>query len=188
MAKQPAGRLGRNEWIRAGLEVLMSDGADAVAVETLARKLSVTKGSFYWHFKNRNELLTALLVAWEKEGTIKIIFEVDREASDPAERLRQLALTTFQVTPFDRLEGAIRSWAMSNGQARKVVRRVDRRRLRYVTELLVDAGVDSERAGWRANLFYRALIGEFAYRSTGGKPLEVAALEETIDSLLERSC
>ena len=66
MAKRQRARLGRNEWIRAGLEVLMSEGAEAVAVETLARKLSVTKGSFYWHFKSRRELLTSLLTAQER--------------------------------------------------------------------------------------------------------------------------
>jgi hypothetical protein len=61
---------------------------------------------------------------------------------------------------------------------------VDRRRLGYVRDLLVAAGVDPVKADWRSKLYYRALIGEFAFRSSGGKALETEALQEAIDSLL----
>jgi len=183
----PKQRLGRNEWIRTGLEVLMEDGESGVAVEALARRLGVTKGSFYWHFENRKALLTALLEAWEREGTSQIIETVERDAEDPKIRLRKLVLTTVRVTEFDRLEGALRSWAMSSPEARRAVQRVDRRRLGYVVDLLVASGIDRKRARWRANLFYRALIGEFVYRSSGGKALEKGALEEIVDFMLLKS-
>lgn len=71
------GRLGREEWMRAARLALLKGGPYAVRVEELARVLSVSKGSFYWHFKNREELLEALLREWEEEKTL--LFDLLRQ-------------------------------------------------------------------------------------------------------------
>ena len=62
-------KLTANDWLEAALNVLASDGVSAVAVEPLAKKLGVTKGSFYWHFKNREDLITNVIVYWESIET-----------------------------------------------------------------------------------------------------------------------
>jgi AcrR family transcriptional regulator len=62
--------LDRNDWLRAARMALLKSGVDAVRVERLARTLQVTKGSFYWHFKNREQLLEALLREWEEERSM----------------------------------------------------------------------------------------------------------------------
>ena len=183
-ASKPSARLSRSGWIRAALDALMEKGVDGLSVETLARKLGVTKGSFYWHFEDRKALLDAVLKAWEEEGTGRVIQEVDERVTDPIERLKALARRTFKVTPFDRLEGAMRAWATQNEAARATVKRVDKRRLGYVTQLLVGAGVPRATSRRRAEVFYRTLIGEFAYRSSGGKALSIRAVDEVIDSVL----
>ncbi len=173
-------RLGRKEWIIAGMEALMEEGIEGVAVESLARRLGVTKGSFYWHFGSRAELLTALLESWQQHGTERIIEDVDRATDVPAERLQRLAATIFRLTPFDGLEVALRSWASSSDEAKETVRRVDRKRLRYITDLLEASGMPRGRARGRAEVLYRTLLGEFVYRSTGGKPLDKGTITETV--------
>ena len=162
----------------------MDRGVDGVAVEALARSLGVTKGSFYWHFEDRDDLLQALLTTWESEGTRRIIEWVEQEAEDPASRLAALVYRTSAVTDFDRLEGALRSWARTEERARVVVQRVDRRRLGYVTSLLVASGIGRAVARRRAEIFYRTLIGEFTYRSLGGRRLSKRALDDVIAFLL----
>ena len=62
-------RLGREDWIRAALELLVTAGVEGVKIVPLAERLGVTSGSFYWHFKNRRELHDALLEYWEREMT-----------------------------------------------------------------------------------------------------------------------
>jgi AcrR family transcriptional regulator len=62
--------LGKADWLRAARIALLHGGVEAVRVEKLARTLRVTKGSFYWHFKNREEILEALLHEWEEERDV----------------------------------------------------------------------------------------------------------------------
>src|SRR5229473_524512 len=66
------GRLGREDWLRAARLALLHGGPESVQVERLARELKVTKGSFYWHFKNRQALLEALLLEWEAEKSLLV--------------------------------------------------------------------------------------------------------------------
>ncbi|MEM9404605.1 MAG: TetR/AcrR family transcriptional regulator [Acidobacteriota bacterium] len=177
-------RLARESWVAAGMKALVERGVQAVSVEPLAKELGVTKGSFYWHFASRAELLESLLETWEREGTLSIIEAVEARASSPAERLERLVLTTTKTTPYDELEGALRDWARTDALAAAAVGRVDRRRLRYVTDLLVATGLDRARSRRRANIFYRTLIGEFTYRSTGGRALSRRELEDVVHFLL----
>ncbi|MBR9990945.1 MAG: helix-turn-helix transcriptional regulator, partial [Gemmatimonadetes bacterium] len=44
---------GREEWLSAAAQAMSDGGVEAVRVEAIARDLSITKGSFYWHFKDR---------------------------------------------------------------------------------------------------------------------------------------
>ncbi len=65
-------RLSRSDWLRAARLALLKRSIDSVSIERLARELGVTKGSFYWHFKNRAALLEALLKEWEDEADLLI--------------------------------------------------------------------------------------------------------------------
>ena len=58
-------RLSADDWAQAALDLIAEQGVSAVAVEPLARRLGVTKGSFYWHFPSRDALLQAALERWE---------------------------------------------------------------------------------------------------------------------------
>lgn len=169
-----------DDWIAAGFAALADGGMAAVRVEPLAKDLGVTKGSFYWHFADRQELLTALLDQWEATGTEQIITEVDA-VDDPVDRLRALVALTFRRdTAYGGIEAGIRAWAMTVPDAAEVVRRVDARRVTYTTRLLEGAGVDPAVAPARAMLCYRMLIGELVWRGHGGTPLTDRELRELL--------
>lgn len=81
--------LSAQDWIEAALDAIAAGGLDAVAVEPLARKLRVTKGSFYWHFPDRAALIAAALAHWEKQETVDLIARAEQETA-PRERLHTL--------------------------------------------------------------------------------------------------
>ena len=87
----PRQRLTREAWAAAGLRALSAGGVAAVAVEPLAAALGTTKGSFYWHFADREELVRAALELWELEQTSAVIDELGT-VEDPRERLRVLLM------------------------------------------------------------------------------------------------
>src|SRR5918995_3183975 len=80
--------LTRDDWIRGALSAIATGGIAAAAVEPLAVRLGATKGSFYWHFRNRDHLITEALLTWEREWTDELIIEYERIA-DPRQRMRE---------------------------------------------------------------------------------------------------
>lgn len=179
------GQLSREQWLMGSVMALTEGGIEALRVEPLAERLGVTKGSFYHHFKNRRELHLALLAEWERLGTSQIIDAVEDGAVEPADRLRALAKRTFAADPFsDGIETAIRSWAANDEVAAEAVRRVDARRLAFVTGLLREGGMAKGKAERRARLLYRTLIGEFTWRTAGGPASTKKELDEMTTLLL----
>jgi AcrR family transcriptional regulator len=163
------GTLTVEDWVRAAAEAIEEGGVGAVAVEPLAKKLGVTKGSFYWHFENRGALLEATLERWEKEATEAVIAAVSL-ISDPRERLRRLVMEATTEEPLgghasgteiyfsDALELAI-SDAADDPLVRPVLRRVSERRIDYLEECYRVLGFPSEEARHRALLVYAAYVG-----------------------------
>ncbi|HVU82101.1 MAG TPA: helix-turn-helix domain-containing protein, partial [Rhodanobacteraceae bacterium] len=83
-------RLSAADWERGALEMIAQEGVDALAVEALARRLGVTKGSFYWHFKNREALLQAALNRWEAGDDTELQHHIGTSGAAPRERLGAL--------------------------------------------------------------------------------------------------
>ncbi|MGW6686739.1 TetR/AcrR family transcriptional regulator [Streptomyces sp. NPDC054961] len=179
-------RLTADDWATAALEAIGERGLGAVAVEPLAARLGATKGSFYWHFANRDALVEAALALWERRFTEATIESLAAEP-DPRARLRIL-LT--QVTG-----GAGQGAAAANLLASAdhelvapVVRRVAQRRLAYVTGLFEEIGFPPEAAGRRAMLGYAAYVGhdELRTRLPGVLPLDgEGQLADYVESVLE---
>jgi AcrR family transcriptional regulator len=163
------GALTAEDWVRAAAEAIEEGGVAAVAVEPLAKKLGVTKGSFYWHFENRDALLRAALERWEKEATDAVIAAVN-EISDPQERLRQLVkeatteeppgghASAMEIFFSDALELAI-SDAADDPLVRPILRRVCERRIDYLEECYRALGFPPAEARHRAVLVYAAYVG-----------------------------
>lgn len=151
-------RLSAAEWTEIALQVMASEGVEAVRVEPLARALGVTKGSFYWHFSDRRALLDALLGEWEHMATHDVIRTVEEAHEAPDERLRELTRIVFRHGgPLDR---AIRAWGAHDEGAAKVVARVDAKRYDFVRGLLEECGLPKQAAATRARMLYTSLVGE----------------------------
>jgi AcrR family transcriptional regulator len=166
--KSPEPKLGRQDWIEVGLVVLAESGVEAVRVEPLAKRMKVTKGSFYWHFKDRNDLLDAILAQWVEVDTDRVIERVNQLDVDPKTKLLhlfELAIADDSLTPGladGSIENAIRAWATNDAKVAAVLEQVDRQRLDYTKDLFLEIGFPEVEALVRARLAYYSLVGEFA--------------------------
>nr|WP_276601180.1 MULTISPECIES: TetR/AcrR family transcriptional regulator [unclassified Nannocystis] len=133
----------REDWADAALAALGERGLAGVAVEPLARALGVTKGSFYWHFKDRRELVAAALARWEAvavDDPIAALAGVD----DPAERLRRLVAIAWERPEHLRAEQTLA--AASEPEIAGVVARVTARRLEFLVQAYRELGEPPARA------------------------------------------
>jgi AcrR family transcriptional regulator len=178
-----ADKLDRADWIHAGFAMLAAGGIDAVRVERLAAVLKVTKGSFYWHFRDRPALVAALLEAWQAEATSDIITRVEARGGDAASRLAALLSIVFRSD--GRLDMAVRDWASRDAAARAAQAVVDQRRLAYVETLFLELGFSTPEALARARFAYQALIGQFSLGDQGGEE-RMRELREIILPMLMR--
>ena len=160
-ASEPRPQLDREHWIRYATRVLAQEGLAGIRVESLARALNVTKGSFYWHFKDRQALLNAIIAEWKtarlhetqqpvsgtpSEAKAQIHAIIDRYSTQPdAERLL--------------LELAIRDWARRDTHVASVVEAVDLARQTRATRLFEQAGFSGEDARTRALLMFTHVFG-----------------------------
>ncbi len=148
-------KLGREDWIKAAFHTLSESGVTAVRVEVLAKRLGVTKGSFYWHFKNRQTLLNDLLEKWRTEQ--RVMNRVDVIGGSPREKLVNLldaVPRSERRTNIGATELAVRSWARMDENAAKTIAIVDEERIEWVKSYFVDMGYDEKTAESRAFLTY----------------------------------
>ncbi len=158
------------DWIKAATEVLVDKSIDAARVDVLAKGLKVTRGSFYWHFQDRDDLLKQLLKSWRDAATEQIISRFERSGADPEALVRELASLPFRGTAaFNSasIELAIRAWARRDDMARQVVDEVDAKRLSYVSQCFVALGFNFQEAGMRAFVLYSYMISESLMRGQG---------------------
>ncbi len=176
--------LSRDRWVDAALEALAERGIDAVRVEPLARRLGVTKGSFYWHFRDRGALLVALLERWEEVATQAIIDEVEAVPGPAEAKLRALFAIALATSRMD-LETALRQWARRERRVQHAVERVDERRMGYLQGLFEALGHAPEDARARSFLAYASLFGDHFIAAGGTPPLRKALLERCTATLLD---
>jgi AcrR family transcriptional regulator len=135
------GDLDRNDWLKAARMALLRGGVEAVRVEKLARNLQVTKGSFYWHFTDREELLETLLREWEEELLQDIIPRLHGRRGREALRLllrllvQQVPLGERGILPSD---AAVFTWASVAPTVARRVNRAERKRIELLTQVIGD--------------------------------------------------
>jgi AcrR family transcriptional regulator len=153
---RPAPSLTREQWADAAL-LSLAGGVEALAVEPLARQLGVTKGSFYWHFRDRAELLAAALERWEVLATDAIIGRLEAEPT-ARERLRALLVQVFSEDPRQEVEAAIAASA-GHPQVQPVLVRVAERRVAYLETLYRGLGLGAAEARCWALQAYSTYVG-----------------------------
>lgn len=168
-------RLTSDDWVNAAVKQMAVAGVHAVRVEKLAQTLGVSKGSFYWHFQNRDALLAKMLQFWEHQGTESIIAQVDAQADNPQQRLQSLTELIFRWTPIElAFEIQVRAWATTDAQTQSAVHKVDRLRVSYIHRLLTEAKVPFARA--RAELVYSTFLGDMLRQSYGKEDIDRSQL------------
>ena len=170
------------QWLRAGLEALRKGGVGAVRVERLAGEVGVTKGSFYWHFRDRGALLDALLEFWSREMTDAEFERIQRLRGGLAARLVALAEDVLEKG-MGRYDPAIRAWARNDRKVAAAVAQVDRRRVRALAGFFEEGGFGPAEARTRARLFYTFLLGEPQVRAPGREPGELERMVKILTSL-----
>ncbi len=165
-AKTPRIALDRDAWIKGAIAILAEHGAEGLRVEVLAKRLGVTKGSFYWHFKDRRDLQGAVLEYW-KAGRIRDIRK-QTQASPGGEAAALLHTIEVYSSARNRkgiaIEGAVRDWARHDPQAVAVVEEVDAERLACACRLFLACGLDTAEARARSVLLYAYVFGSALMR------------------------
>ncbi len=150
-------RLSAEDWALAALDVIAETGLASVAVEPLAKRLGVTKGSFYWHFPSRDALLVAALERWEVMEQ-EAVFGKLEAVSDPRARLRDLFLLVAHEYKTHIIYSELLK-ALDHPAVQPVLSRVSERRLDYLTASFRQAGLPRLEAQQRARLTYSAYVG-----------------------------
>lgn len=152
-------RLSAQDWARAALKAIADGGLAAVAVEPLARTLGVTKGSFYAHYRTRDELIAAALVEWGRSHSGEGLAEFAAIA-DPARRLRELLTTVVHaVTPLMPSVHLSLLGDRNDPRVKDVVRRVNQARLDLLARTYRELGLPPDQAASRARVAYAAILG-----------------------------
>jgi AcrR family transcriptional regulator len=172
-------RLTRAAWVDAAYAVFEAEGLRAVRVETLARRLETTKGSFYWHFATRAELVGAVMDRWEVRDTEDVIALAER-SSAPQERLAALFAAVAGRARCG--ERTLYLEAAAEGVTDTVARVTDRR-VGFVADLLVRLDLPPEEARRRAVLALAIVVG-LDQLSAGAGPQLVVDADEMLRSTL----
>lgn len=155
VARKP--RLSADDWTAAALTALGRGGLSAVAVEPLAAALGATKGSFYWHFADREALVGAALARWEQEETEAVISQL-AELDDPRQRLRVLLDLVLTYPEESDLVVALARDA-HHPRVAAMLDRVTRRRLDYLVEQFRECGFNARESRRRAGVAYATYVG-----------------------------
>ena len=197
--KQPARHradrqlLSREAWLDAASDVVAEGGFEALRVLTLAARLNVTRGSFYWHFTDRDDLVRGVLDGWlawrrKRSASMRGIYQRD----DPSDALRRMLHVGFGAARYSprglRIEVAVRDLAASNSYAAEVLTESDRMRHEHSEALFMRLCGDAARARLLARVTYLMIAGsDLILQGPSRNESEVAAIEALVLELLARA-
>ncbi|MGD8202294.1 TetR/AcrR family transcriptional regulator [Ornithinimicrobium sp. W1679] len=149
--------LTREDWLDAAMSAMAHGGVRGIRVEPLAKAMRTSKGSFYWHFRDRADLVRATLERWEQLETHRVI-EVVESTSHPRQRLGRLLAIAHRQDP-ERPDPSVALTGDHDDLVREVLERVTHRRIGFVAEQLVALGIAEDEAAQRATLAYTSYLG-----------------------------
>ena len=147
--KKTAQRLSREDWLENALTELSRKGRADVRIESLSTALGVSRGSFYWHFKDRDDFIRSLLEYWYEEYSAGAPAAVERNGGSPEERLLRF-MRLVHDQDLTRHDLTVRSLATLDSQFSRTVKKVDRFRLDFIQSLFAEMGFTDDELRIRA--------------------------------------
>lgn len=178
--------LGREDWTEAAWQMLGRGSLDQVRVDTLARHLKVTRGSFYWHFRDRDDLIEAILERWFTAlGLEQSMLPALRDIADPGERLWTISERVIRRVDNGQFV-ALRLWARGKASARKRLEIEDRKRLEHIVQQFRDLGFAAAEAAVRGDIYHALIQGEFMRSGALALPERLGQARARHDLLIRR--
>ncbi|MBT8126486.1 MAG: TetR/AcrR family transcriptional regulator [Gammaproteobacteria bacterium] len=153
-------RISKSEWLACALTALERAGIDSVRVDQLSRQLGVARSGFYWHFKDRRDLLNHMLEYWAHEYT-EVVTSNKALAEGPAVQRLENIMRTVRDFELNRFEAAVFIWSQTDPAARETFNRVYKIRLNFIREIFNELGFKGDEADMRAQLFMGYLAWEY---------------------------
>jgi AcrR family transcriptional regulator len=168
-------------WLEAAYDSLLESGVDSVKILPLAKRLNLSRTSFYWFFKDREELLAALVSRWREKNTGNLV----KQSEAYAESLTEAMLNVFDCWVnkdiFDsQFEFAIRSWALQSQEIQAEVQKADQTRMDAIGRMFMRFGYEEGPADVRARTTYLVQIGYISMQSTEDLALRMKRIPEYI--------
>jgi AcrR family transcriptional regulator len=153
-------------WLDAAYEVLLESGVDAVKIQPLAARLKLSRTSFYWFFKDREELLSALVARWRDKNTGSLIRQSEAYAETIVEAMLNVFDCWLDKSLFDsQFEFAVRSWAIQSPEVEAEVKAADEQRLEALQKMFLRYGYSDKSADVRSRTMYLVQIGYISMQS-----------------------
>jgi len=154
-------RLRREDWILAAWEMLGSGNMNEVKIKILASKLGVTRGSFYWHFRNRQELIDALVDRWFAILGLREVIEADVAlVEDPKEQL--WAVFKRVILNIDAGQSvALRLYSRKDQKLKRRIEDEDRLRLGHYSDRYKLMGFSEDRAIELGRIYQAVVVSEY---------------------------
>ena len=169
-------------WLAAAYELLLHSGVDSVKILPLARSLGLSRTSFYWFFKDREELLSALLAMWRDKNTGNLVRQANAYAESLVEGLLNVFDCWLDTALFDsKFEFAVRSWALQSPDVQAAVLKADDLRLAALSALFRRFGHDETSADVRARTVYLTQIGYISMQTSEDAALRMARIPTYVE-------
>lgn len=166
----------REGWLEAAHAALVTEGVDAVKIMPLAERLKLSRTSFYWFFKDRDALLSALAEMWEARTTTPLVAATSEYAETETEAMLNVIACFLRPDTFDaRMEFAMRGWGLKDPAILARITDADNRRLKALSDMLERWGHDAQDADVRARTVYLVQIGYISMQA-----------DETLETRLTR--
>jgi hypothetical protein len=152
-------------WLNAAYENLIEAGVDAVRIAPMSKRLKLSRTSFYWFFKDREQLLETLMARWRAQNTGQLIRQTQAYAENIAEAVFNVFDCWFDAQLFDsEFEFAVRSWGQQSVQISAEIVAADAKRVAALTQMFVRFGYDAVSADVRARALYLCQVGYISSR------------------------
>ena len=162
MSSHNSKRFTKDQWLEAAFEVLAKEGHARIHIEELSKKLGTTKGSFYWHFNDRNDFLLSMADYWVNTANKKVINAVQKVQGDAKTRLLSL-MEIISQKELQKYDLPMRALGLKYPEITKIVKKVDNQRLDFVRNLFVEMGFKGEELEMRTRTFVCTYAGEHVF-------------------------